>query len=205
MRITGEADLAKIAFGKDDLVPVITQCERTGEVLMLAYCNEEAVRRALASAEMWYYSRSRSRLWRKGETSGNIQLVKSIHIDCDGDTLLALVEPTGPSCHTGTWCCFETAPIMAALDNVLAERAANPEGPGYTRRLLNNANLRSKKLGEEAVELALAAHDGCPAKVAEEAADLIYHTLVAARGAGVGLADIAATLGHRRPTEDSSL
>lgn len=202
MRVRDETDLRTITFDSRGLVPVISQHVGTGEVLMLGYANDEALRRTLSSGEMWYYSRSRARLWRKGETSGNVQRLNSLSFDCDADTILALVEPSGPTCHTGEWSCFDSPPFLAGLDRIIASRAANPESGGYTRRLLEDANLRAKKLGEEAVELAIAACDGGQSAVAEEAADLIYHTLVVARAAGVDLADIARVLGRRRATGD---
>jgi phosphoribosyl-AMP cyclohydrolase / phosphoribosyl-ATP pyrophosphohydrolase len=186
-------DLAKA----DGLVPVVAQHARTGEVLMLAYANEEALRRTLESGEMWYWSRSRGELWRKGETSGNVQRAVSLHYDCDADAVLALVEPAGPSCHTGEWSCFDARPTLAELDAVLESRVSDGAG-GYTAKLLADANLRAKKLGEEAVELALACERGEPARVAEEAADLLYHVLVAARGAGVSLDEVLKVLAHRR-------
>lgn len=191
--------LDSLDFGKGGgLVPVVTQHARTGEVLMLAYADREALARTLAERVMWYYSRSRAALWRKGDTSGNVQRLVSLHADCDGDAVLARVLPAGPSCHTGEWSCFGAAPTLAALDAVIAERAAAPPEGSYTARLLGNANLRLKKLGEEAVELALACERGEAERVAEEAADLIYHTLVACRAAGVELERVLAALDERR-------
>jgi phosphoribosyl-AMP cyclohydrolase / phosphoribosyl-ATP pyrophosphohydrolase len=178
------------------LLPVVTQHALTGEVLMLAYTNRAALERTLAEQVMWYWSRSRAALWRKGETSGNVQRVVSLHPDCDADALLARVLPAGPSCHTGAWSCFDAAPTLRALADVITARVEKPEG--YTGRLLADANLRLKKLGEEAVELALSCQRQDSAAVAEEAADLLYHVLVACRGAGVKLEDVLAVLEERR-------
>ncbi len=201
MKILAMGDLDRLDFAKGDgLVPVVAQHARTGEVLMLAYANREALERTLESGEMWYWSRSRGAFWRKGETSGNVQRVVSLHADCDGDAVLARVEPAGPSCHTGEWSCFAGAPTLAELDHVLAERQASPPEGSYTARLLSDRNLRLKKLGEEAVELATACADGDGERAAEEAADLIYHALVACRAAGVPLDAVLAALERRLPT-----
>lgn len=178
------------------LLPVVTQHALTGEVLMLAYTNRAALERTLAEQVMWYWSRSRAALWRKGETSGNVQRVVSLHPDCDADALLARVLPAGGSCHTGAWSCFDAAPTLRALADVITARMEKPEG--YTGRLLADANLRLKKLGEESVELALACQRQDSAAVAEEAADLLYHVLVACRGADVKLEDVLAVLEERR-------
>lgn len=180
------------------LLPVIAQDARSGEVLMLAWANREALERTLASGEMWYFSRRRDELWHKGATSGNVQRLRSLHADCDGDTVLALVVPAGPACHTGTRTCFGAAPTLVALQDVLRERAADrPEG-SYTTRLLDDRNSRLKKLAEEAAELALACADGDPSRVAEEAADLLYHVLVASLAEGVSLEDVLGVLEARR-------
>lgn len=202
MRVEDAAQLDALDFEKGGgVVPVVTQHARTGEVLMLAYANREALERALESGVMWYWSRSRARLWMKGETSGNVQRLVSLHADCDADSVLARVEPTGPSCHTGDWSCFGAPPTLAALAEVLAGRAAAlPEG-SYTSRLLTDRNLRLKKLGEEAVELALACADVDRERAAEEAADLLYHALVACQAAGASAADVLAALAQRLPPE----
>lgn len=203
MRITGPEDLDRIDFAKaDGLVPVIAQHARTGEVLMVAWANREALERTLAEGRMWYWSRTRGALWRKGESSGNVQRLAGLWLDCDADTVLAHVEPAGPSCHTGEWSCFGAPPILAALDGVIADRIGGKGGGGYTRRLLEDTNLRLKKLGEEAVELALACRDGDAARAAEEAADLVYHVLVACAATGVGLDEVLAVLERRRAPAD---
>jgi phosphoribosyl-AMP cyclohydrolase / phosphoribosyl-ATP pyrophosphohydrolase len=213
MRIVDAAQLDGLDFDKGGgLLPVVAQHAHTGEVLMLAWADRAALERVLADGVMWYFSRSRGTLWRKGETSGNTQHVVSLHHDCDSDTVLAHVLPAGPSCHTGAWSCFDAPPVLAALDAVITGRAADlqrtadgappvaPPRPGYTHRLLGDANLRLKKLGEEAVELALACERGAADRVAGEAADLLYHVLVACRAAGVSAADVLAELAARAGT-----
>jgi phosphoribosyl-ATP pyrophosphohydrolase/phosphoribosyl-AMP cyclohydrolase len=197
------ADLDGLAFAKGDgLVPVVAQDADAGTVLMVAWADREAMERTLSSGRLWLFSRSRGALWQKGETSGNVLDVVSLHADCDGDTVLALVRPAGPACHTGELTCFgegaAAADGLAALDATLASRAAHrPEG-SYTVKLLDDANLRFKKLGEETAELVAAlATDDAP-RVTEESADLLYHLLVALRGAGVELASVMAALEARR-------
>lgn len=197
MRIDGSADLDTIDFSRTGgIVPVVAQHARTGEVLMLAWADRGALERSLDERRMWYWSRSRERLWLKGETSGNVQALVALHGDCDSDAILALVHPSGPSCHTGDWSCFGGVPVMPALAAVIAERAA--AGDGYTGRLLGDENLRLKKLGEESVELALACARGDADAAAAEAADLLYHALVACAATGVTLDDVLAVLESRR-------
>lgn len=198
MNITTVEQLGALAYNADGLVPVIAQHAHTGEVLMLAWANREALERTLAERVTWYWSRSRGTLWRKGDTSGNVQRLVSLHGDCDADAVVARVLPAGPSCHTGEWSCFDAPPLLASLDAVIASREASPTGGSYTARLLADGNLRLKKLGEEAVELALACERGERERVAEEAGDLLYHALVACRAAGVGLEQVLAVLAARR-------
>jgi phosphoribosyl-ATP pyrophosphohydrolase/phosphoribosyl-AMP cyclohydrolase len=199
MRIREAAELDPLDFGKGGgLVPVVVQHAHSGEVLMVAWADREALLRTLRDGHMWYWSRSRNEHWRKGDTSGNAQRLVSLHADCDLDTVLALVEPEGPSCHTGDWSCFGAPPTLPALDATLAARATDGNAAeSYTRRLLDDRNLRLKKLGEEAVELALALTDGDAARTAEEAADVLYHVLVACRAGGVDAADILRVLAER--------
>ena len=179
------------------LIPVVAQHVVTGEVLMLAYADRAAFERTLEQRVLWLYSRSRSELWQKGATSGNIMHVVSLHADCDGDAVIALVEPAGPACHTGARTCFGAAPTLVALADTITARASGQADGSYTRALLDNANLRAKKLGEEAVELALACTAGDAAAVAEEGADLLYHALVACFGAGATLEDVVGVLERR--------
>jgi phosphoribosyl-AMP cyclohydrolase / phosphoribosyl-ATP pyrophosphohydrolase len=199
MIIDATGALDRIDFAKaGGIVPVIAQHAHTGEVLMLAYASRDALDRTVRERRMWYWSRSRAELWCKGATSGNTQHLVSLHFDCDADAVLARVIPAGPSCHTGDWSCFDAPPTLAGLDAVIAARAAAPDSGGYTRRLLDDANLRLKKLGEEAVELALACERGDSGRAAEEAADLLYHALVACHAAGTTAAAVLAALDARR-------
>jgi phosphoribosyl-ATP pyrophosphohydrolase/phosphoribosyl-AMP cyclohydrolase len=196
--ISDVTHVGQLDFGKGDgLLPVVTQHAHTGEVLMLAYVNRAALERTIELGEMWFFSRSRRDLWHKGETSGSVQRVVSLHADCDRDALLARVLPAGPACHTGAANCFDTAPTLVALDAVIGERAENAPASSYTGRLLADPNLRLKKLGEEAVELALACEREDRERIAAEAADLLYHVMVSCRAAGVGTADVLAVLASR--------
>ncbi|HLU24092.1 MAG TPA: bifunctional phosphoribosyl-AMP cyclohydrolase/phosphoribosyl-ATP diphosphatase HisIE [Longimicrobiales bacterium] len=200
MRIENEDQLDRLDFAKGQgLVPVVAQHARTGEVLMVGYANREALARTLETGVVWYYSRSRQRLWQKGETSGNVHRLVSLHTDCDGDAIVARVDPAGPTCHTGDWSCFGAPPTLAALSAVLQERLAAPPERSYTAKLLADRNLRLKKLGEEALELALACADEDRERVAEEAADVVYHTLVACLAAGVPPERVLAALERRLP------
>ena len=198
-------DLRALDFAKGNgLVTVVVQDDATDVVLMVAHADREALERTLATGEMHFHSRTRG-LWHKGATSGNTQRVVSLVPDCDGDALLARVRPAGPACHTGATSCFGAAEKrhdgLRDLDAVIAERAVAPSGASdtsYTRRLLADRNLRLKKLGEEAAELVLACADDDRARGVEEAADLLYHTLVALRGLGAGLADLEDALSRRQ-------
>jgi phosphoribosyl-ATP pyrophosphohydrolase/phosphoribosyl-AMP cyclohydrolase len=209
-------DVDALAFDKGGgRVTVVTQDATTGVVLMVAAADREAVEHTIRTGEMHYTSRTRG-LWHKGATSGNVQRVVSLHADCDGDALLARVEPAGPSCHTGAVSCFgdgALAPdVVAQVDATIATRAdalANgslldgvaevAEGrPSYTQRLLADRNLRLKKLGEESAELVAACADGDASRAVEEASDLLYHALVAVRAVGGSLADMRRALARRR-------
>jgi phosphoribosyl-ATP pyrophosphohydrolase/phosphoribosyl-AMP cyclohydrolase len=194
----GPFDPSALNFEKGGgLVSVVTQDARSGEVLMMAYADREAVDLTLATGLMHYRSRTRG-AWKKGETSGNVQRVVSLHADCDGDTILARVVPHGPACHTGDRTCFHDAPAPCALtelDRTIASRKENPSG--YTGKLLADRNLRLKKIGEEATELAVALADGDATRAREEGADLFYHAMVGLRAAGVGLDDVREVLARR--------
>ena len=195
-------DLDTLDFSKGaGLVTVVAQDARTGSVLMVAHADREALDRTIASGEMHYRSRTRG-LWHKGATSGNVQRVVSLDADCDGDTVLARVVPRGPACHTGSVSCFGVialgADALSALDAVIAERATLVEtSSSYTWRLLNDRNLRLKKLGEEAAELVTACADADTVRATEETADLIYHALVALRATGGTLEGVQAVLAAR--------
>jgi phosphoribosyl-AMP cyclohydrolase / phosphoribosyl-ATP pyrophosphohydrolase len=198
LKIDAPARLDSLDFDKaGGLIPVIAQHAHTGEVLMLAYANRAALERTLSDQVMWYYSRSRGELWRKGDTSGNVQHLVSLHGDCDGDSVIARVLPDGPACHTGARNCFDTVPTLTALDAVILERSVASPAASYTQTLLADRNLRLKKLGEEALELALACERRDRESIAEEAADLLYHALVACRGGGVALGEVLAVLDAR--------
>lgn len=198
-------ELGALDFDKGNgLVTVVVQDDASDVVLMVAHADREALERTLATGEMHFHSRSRG-LWHKGATSGNTQRVVSLAPDCDGDAVLARVRPNGPACHTGAPSCFGATPrrhdAFQELGAVIADRATAPsseERTSYTRRLLADRNLRLKKLGEEAAELVMACADGDGARAVEEAADLIYHTLVSLRAVGAGLGDLEAALWRRR-------
>ena len=188
-----------------ELLPCIVQDARTGEVLTLAYMNDEALERTRSTGEMWFWSRSRQELWHKGATSGNVQRLKELRLDCDEDAILALVEPAGPACHTGARTCFhkgELEPVageaLATLERTIAERReAAPEG-SYTARLLTDRELVGQKVREEAEEVARAAREEPDERVAEEAADVLYHLAVLLAERGMELSDAYEVLNGRR-------
>jgi phosphoribosyl-ATP pyrophosphohydrolase/phosphoribosyl-AMP cyclohydrolase len=195
-------DLDSLDFAKGGgVVTVVTQDAASGEVLMVAAADREALERTLASGEMHYRSRTRG-LWHKGATSGHIQRVVSLTADCDRDAVLARVRQVGVACHTGTRSCFDGAPdadALTALDTVIARRA-DERGravASYTHRLLDDRNLRLKKLGEECSELVVALADGDGPRAVEEAADLLYHMLVGLRANGLSLEEVRAVLSAR--------
>ena len=185
-------------------VTVVAQDATTGQVLMVAAADREALERTLATGEMHYRSRSRG-LWHKGASSGNVQRVVSLVADCDGDAVLARVKRAGPACHTGATTCFgeSAADELSTLDETIAQRAAAlaadqaSVSSSYTARLLGDRNLRLKKVGEEAAELVTACADGDRARAAAETADLIYHALVALRATGGTLDEVRAVLAER--------
>lgn len=215
-------DLSGLEYDKNGgVITVVTQDAATGMVLMVAHADRTAVERTLASGEMYYFSQTRG-LWHKGSTSGNTQRVVSLAADCDGDVLLARVVPNGPACHTGSVSCFVGPESMgdalsaldatiagravgAEVDNKHAQHAPHPpkskanhdEGESYTVQLLEDRNLRLKKLGEEAAELIAACADGDLPRATEEVADLLYHALVALRAAGGSLSDVQRVLAKR--------
>lgn len=194
-------------FSKSDgLVTVVTQDAESGAVLMVAHADREAIEKTIETGEMHYRSRSRG-LWRKGATSGNVQRVVSLTPDCDGDSILARVSVAGPACHTGSMSCFGdealSADAFARLGAVIQERAAtldNKDFAGklsYTQSLLNDRNLRLKKIGEEAAELVAACADADRDRAVEEAADLVYHIFVALQPIGANVADVRDALAKR--------
>lgn len=193
-------DLNALDFEKGGgLVTVVAQDASTGQVLMVAFASREALERTLASGEMHYQSRSRG-LWHKGGTSGNTQRVVTLSADCDGDAVLARVIPAGPACHTGAATCFGNiaADTLAELDATIDERADAGGTGSYTARLLADRNLRLKKIGEEASEFVTACADGDTERANEEAADVLYHLLVALHAAGGSLGAVREALRSRR-------
>jgi phosphoribosyl-ATP pyrophosphohydrolase/phosphoribosyl-AMP cyclohydrolase len=187
------------------LTPCIVQDARTGEVLTLAYVNDEALRRTRETGEMWFWSRSRQELWHKGETSGTVQRLKALRYDCDDDAYLALVEPAGPACHTGRRTCFyrgEMEPLpaeaMPALERTIRERAEASPADSYTARLLADPAEIGEKVQEEAEEVARAAGTEADERVAEEAADVLYHLSVLLASRGLALTDAYQVLNGRR-------
>ncbi len=198
MKITAQADLDALDFAKlDGLIPVVAQHARSGEVLMLAFADRDALARTLAEQRMWYWSRSREKLWRKGESSGHEQRLIALFADCDRDSVLALVEPAGPSCHTGAPTCFGGLPVLPALADIIARRREAAPPDSWTGRLFADENLRLKKLAEEALELALACRAQDRDRTAAEAADLLYHALVACAAVGVRAVDVLDVLAGR--------
>jgi phosphoribosyl-ATP pyrophosphohydrolase/phosphoribosyl-AMP cyclohydrolase len=199
-------DDSEVAYDERGLVPCVVQDARSGEVLTVAYMNAEALARTRATGEMHFYSRSRAELWHKGETSGNTQALRAIRYDCDGDALVALVEPAGPACHTGERTCFHRGELeppvpfesLPALERTIADRAAQRPAGSYTTTLLDDVELVGAKVQEEAEEVARAAREETDERVAEEAADVIYHLLVLLHGRGLSLADAGRVLDGRR-------
>jgi phosphoribosyl-ATP pyrophosphohydrolase/phosphoribosyl-AMP cyclohydrolase len=194
----------EINYDAQGYVPVVIQDWRSGEVLTLAYANAEAVAKTRETGELHLWSRSRGELWHKGATSGNTQAVKALRVDCDGDALLALVEPAGPACHTGERTCFFTGDLDPAPHEMLprlertlvARQAQRPEG-SYTVELLDNPAHIGEKVEEEAEEVARAAREETDDRVDNEAADVLYHLLVLLRSRDRSLADVTEVLRER--------
>jgi phosphoribosyl-ATP pyrophosphohydrolase/phosphoribosyl-AMP cyclohydrolase len=193
-------------FDQNGLVPCVIQDWRSGEVLTLAYMNEEALRLSRETGELHLFSRSRNELWHKGATSGNTQAVKALRFDCDQDAVLALVEPAGPACHTGERTCFFAGDVeppqpyeaLPGLERTLDERVANPTEGSYTAQLLADPPFIGEKVQEEAEEVARAAREESDERVAEEAADVLYHLTVLLKSRGLRLADAEEVLLGRR-------
>ena len=200
-------DIGKVDFGKGDgLVPAIVQDVDTGAVLMLAYMNREALEQTLSRRRAVFYSRSKQRLWEKGETTDHTLDVVAVALDCDADTLLISARPRGPACHNGTLTCFgdeprsgtESIAFLAKLEAVIAERAADKPEASYTARLLEKGIARvAQKVGEEGVELALAGVGEANDKVVGESADLLFHLLVLLRARGLTLQQVVRELEGR--------
>jgi len=215
--------LSAVKFGADGLVPVVTQESRSGDVLMVAFANRDALDRTLATGLAHYFSRSRGVLWQKGETSSHVQRIVEVRLDCDSDTVLYRVEQTGPACHTGARTCFSTvisgagAPsaggqrssesvaeedpgghVLSRLAHTIASRAVDKPQGSYTAELLTaGVGKASQKVGEEAVEVVVAANSEDDERLASEAADLLYHLLVLLQARGVPLDDVLRVLDSR--------
>lgn len=203
MSLTTSIDWEKVA----GLIPAIIQDNNSGQVLMLGYMNDEALAKTLATKQVTFWSRTKNRLWTKGETSGNVLHLKSIQLDCDQDTLLIQVNPIGPTCHLNTTSCFDnddttnTQPALVflhQLEQVLADRKGADPDSSYTASLYNRGTKRiSQKVGEEGVEVALAATSGDKAELVCESADLIYHLLVLLQDQNLALEDVINKLKQR--------
>ena len=199
-----------LTFDQNGLIPCVAQDWRTGEVLTLAYMNAEALRLTRETGEVHFFSRSRGELWRKGETSGNVLQLRQLRFDCDGDALVALVDPAGPACHTGARSCFhrelegggEPEPAaheaLAALERALADRKRERPDGSYTVELLDDPQRIGAKVREEAEEVARAAASESDERVSEEAADLLYHLEVVLLSRELGVAPALETLNGRR-------
>ncbi|MDH7577001.1 MAG: bifunctional phosphoribosyl-AMP cyclohydrolase/phosphoribosyl-ATP diphosphatase HisIE [Bacillota bacterium] len=210
-----QAVLGGVKFNEDGLIPAVVQDVATGEVLMVAYMNRESLIRSLQTGRTWFYSRSRQRLWLKGETSGNHQYIREVRIDCDGDALLFKVEQLGAACHEGYRSCFfrclgmplvegerqevSGAGIIDELFAVIKERQETLPEDSYTAKLFRKGiDKITKKLGEEAVEVVIAGKNRDRAELVEEAADLIYHLLVLLAECNVSPGEVRAKLAQRR-------
>jgi phosphoribosyl-AMP cyclohydrolase / phosphoribosyl-ATP pyrophosphohydrolase len=196
----------QVAYDQAGLVPCVVQDWNTGEVLTLAYMNDEALRRTRDTGELHLWSRSRAEQWHKGATSGNVQSVRALRLDCDGDAVLALVEPAGPACHTGERTCFHRGELdpaapheaLPTLERTLGERARERPAGSYTVELLDDPARIGEKVMEEAEEVARAAREESDARIDEEAADVLYHLLVLLRSRGRSLTDAERVLDGRR-------
>ena len=213
-RVIGPADMDTLDFTKAaGLLPVVVQHAASGAVLMLGYMNREALSATFARGRVVFFSRSRQRLWEKGESSGHSLALVQIRADCDADTLLVTARPAGPVCHAGTVTCFGDGPVsdteplafLMELERVIEQRSTvRPEG-SYTARLLAEGPRRiAQKVGEEGLELALAAAAGGDAEVIAETSDLLYHVLLMLRSRGLSLAQVIAELRTRHTSGSST-
>ena len=204
-------EISKLKFDESGLIPAIVQDVRTREVLTLAYMNAESFARTVETKETWFWSRSRNKLWHKGETSGNIQKVVELLLDCDGDAIVVLVDPAGPACHKGAQSCFETSrsykqtnsdQLLDRLYGIVKERnEQRPEG-SYTTYLFNEGlDKILKKFGEESTETIVAAKNDEEERLVAEVADLVYHLIVLLVARGISLDQIREELARRRSAE----
>ena len=221
MSIQYKADIDKIRYAAQGLVPAIIQDEASGTVLMLAYMNQEALMKTVETGVTWFYSRSRNRLWQKGETSGHVQKVRNIYYDCDADTLLIKVEQCGAACHEGTFSCFSrtlgdsesqaermfdakkvyksAAAILHDLYDVICDRRNNPKEGSYTNYLFDKGQDKIlKKVGEESAETIIASKNNSKAEILYEMADLWYHCLVLLAYHNITPGELLAELQGRR-------
>ena len=196
----------QLKFDGNGLICAIAQDYESGEVLMQAYMNREAFDKTLETGYAHYWSRSRQKLWKKGEESGHLQKVIGVYLDCDSDCVLLKVQQTGAACHTGNYTCFFTpvrecgvgAEMLGKLQRIVEDRKENPEEGSYTNYLFDKGvDKIAKKTGEEAVELVIAAKNGDKEEIVGECADLFYHTLVLLANAGVKLSDVCTELKNR--------
>lgn len=203
-------DINQVKFDEKGLVPVVVQDVKTNNVLMLAYMNKESLELTLNTGGMVYFSRSRNQLWRKGETSGHFQTLRELKLDCDGDTLLALVSQEGPACHTGRYSCFFESlygegvfsggyGIIDELFTVIEDRRVNPKEGSYTNYLFEKGiDKILKKVGEETAEVIIAAKNASKDEIRYETADLLYHLLVMLCERGLNPSEVFAELEKRR-------
>ncbi|MFN0071003.1 MAG: bifunctional phosphoribosyl-AMP cyclohydrolase/phosphoribosyl-ATP diphosphatase HisIE [Chloroflexota bacterium] len=204
------AALQNVKFDKSGLVPAIVQHAESGHVLMLGYMNAESLQRTIESGLVWFYSRSRQRLWQKGETSDNVLRVRSLFLDCDGDTILVQADPAGPTCHTGAPSCFftplqdqaGTPPSFEVADDlfatILQRIRENPDGSYVSKLVASGVDRVSKKIGEEATEVVIAAKNHDKDEIAREMADLWFHSMILLASEGMTPADVWAELHRRR-------
>lgn len=201
----------QVHFDSQGLVPAIVQDAETGEVLTLAYMNRESLRKSLDSGETWFYSRSRQELWHKGKSSGNVQRIVALHLDCDGDALLVQVQPAGPACHTGERSCFHRmlhpegasptslGQVLADLSRLVRERQKELPSGSYTAELFQKGKAEiARKVAEEGVEVAVASLSEGRERVVQEVCDLLYHLLVLLAEESITATEVAGELSHRR-------
>jgi phosphoribosyl-AMP cyclohydrolase / phosphoribosyl-ATP pyrophosphohydrolase len=200
----------QVKFDQVGLIPAIVQHAESGQVLMLGYMNAESLQRTMDSGHVWFYSRSRQRLWQKGETSDNVLRVRSLSLDCDGDTILVQADPAGPTCHTGEPSCFftplksmETAPPSFEVADdlwvtILQRIRETPDGSYVSKLVASGVDRVSKKVGEEATEVVIAAKNHDKDEIAREMADLWFHSMVLLASEGMTPADVWTELHRRR-------
>ncbi|MEC5424613.1 bifunctional phosphoribosyl-AMP cyclohydrolase/phosphoribosyl-ATP diphosphatase HisIE [Virgibacillus sp. C22-A2] len=208
-------NIDQLSFNEDGLIPAIVQNAETGEVLTLAYMNQESLGKTIQTDETWFFSRKRQKLWNKGETSGNKQAVKNITYDCDADSLLVQVEPLGPACHTGMDSCFHNSlyknsdisnNVFPQLITKIKERRAEPKQGSYTTYLFKEGiDKVLKKVGEEASEVIIGAKNNDKQEVIWEIADLSYHTLVLMEILDISIYDIKKELQARHIQKEGKL